>query len=132
MKKNQISRMLSVIFLTAGFVLFLSARLSDPIPVEIQVSPNVLNISSMGTVVTVHTDILYSQVAGASVSLNDVPIDWWKSDDRGYFVAKFNMIAVKTSAGLVLNEYNSLSLTGQTKDGQFFEGSSEILVIKTK
>jgi hypothetical protein len=38
------------------------------------------------------------------------------------------MIAVKTSTGLVLNEYNTLSLTGQTKEGQFFVGSTEIFV----
>ena len=38
--------------------------------IEIDVAPNVLNIASSGTVVTVHTDIAYSAVAGASVSLN--------------------------------------------------------------
>jgi len=123
--------MLSLAVLTLVFLFFQSSKTADLV-VDIQVSPNVLNISSMGTVVTIHTNLPYSLVAGASVSLNDVPIDWWKSDDRGYFVAKFDMLTVKQSAGLVLNEYNTLTLVGMMKDGEPFEGSSEILVIKKK
>jgi len=63
--------------------------------IEIDVSPNVLNIQSQGTVVTVHTDIGFSAVVGSSVLLNDVEIQSWKADNRGNFVAKFFMDAIK-------------------------------------
>jgi hypothetical protein len=78
--------------------------------------------------VTVHTSLPYSQVAGVSVTLNELPISWWKADNRGYFVAKFNIDDVK---GLPLNvdEYNTLTLTGVKTDGEQFTGSAEILVI---
>ena len=70
--------------------------------IEIDVSPNVLNIQSKSTIVTVHTDVAYSLVTGASVFLNGVTIDWWKSDDRGNFVAKFNSDEVKALDGLII------------------------------
>ena len=63
--------------------------------IMIDVSPNVINIQSQSTVVTVHTDIAFSLVVGASVYLNGVAIDWWKSDDRGNFVAKFDSDEIK-------------------------------------
>ena len=66
------------------------------IEIEIDVSPNVLNIQSESAIVTVHTDIAYNLVIGASVFLNGVAIDWWKSDDRGNFVAKFVSDEIKT------------------------------------
>ena len=44
--------------------------------IEIDVSPNVLNIQSNSTIVTVHTDIDYNLVVGATVFLNGVAIDW--------------------------------------------------------
>ena len=72
--------------------------------IQIQVSPNVLNIGSKGEIVTVHTDLPYSIVKGASVFLNGVPISWWKSDDRGYFVAKFDIDKVKYEAGLLVGD----------------------------
>jgi len=96
--------------------------------IQIQVSPNVLNIGSKGEVVTVHTDLPYSSVTGASVFLNGVPISWWKSDDRGYFVAKFDMDKVKYEAGLIVGE-NMVVLTGMTKDGVQFTGQQTLKVI---
>lgn len=97
--------------------------------IEIDVSPNVLNIQSQSTIVTVHTDISYSLVTGASVFLNGVAIDWWKSDDRGNFVAKFNSDEIKTLEGLIIGDYNTLTLTGFTTGGEAFIGTQEILVI---
>ena len=94
----------------------------------IDVAPGVLNLQNNGQVVTVHTDIPFSQVAGASVMLNELEISWWKADNRGYFVAKFNIEAVK-GLPLLVNEYNTLSLTGVNIDGEEFTGSAEILVI---
>ena len=97
--------------------------------IEIDVSPNVLNIQSESTVVTVHTDIAYSLVVGASVYLNGVAIDWWKSDDRGNFVAKFKSDEIKTLDGLIIGDYNTLTLTGFTTGGEAFLGTQDIMVI---
>ena len=69
------------------------------------------------TIVTVHTDIAYNLVVGASVSLNGVEIDWWKSDDRGNFVAKFDSDEIKTLDGLIIGDYNTLTLFGFTTGG---------------
>lgn len=100
----------------------------ESIEIEIDVSPNVLNIQSQSTIVTVHTDIAYNLVVGATVSLNGVEIDWWKSDDRGYFVAKFVSDAIK-DLDLSIGNYNKLVLLGLTKDNDPFIGAQDIMVI---
>ena len=107
-------------------------RASSAVEEGIDVAPNVLNIQSSGTVVTVHTSLPYSAVVGATVALNGVAIDWWKADNQGFFVAKFVMDEIKAladSGDLVIGELNELTLTGLTTDGLEFEGSQEILVI---
>lgn len=63
--------------------------------IDIQVSPNVLNLANSGEVVTIHTDLPYSSVIGTSVTLNGVAIAWWKSDAQGNFVAKFEINTIK-------------------------------------
>ena len=112
-----------------ALVLFQMPAQSHAFDIEIDVSPNVLNIQSNSTIVTVHTDIDYNLVAGASVFLNGVPIDWWKSDDRGNFVAKFNSDEIKTLEGLSIGGYNTLVLTGYTTGEEAFIGMQEIMVI---
>ena len=97
--------------------------------IAIDVSPNVLNIQSNSTIVTVHTDIAYRLVVGATVFLNGVAIDWWKSDDRGNFVAKFDSDEIKTLDGLITGDYNTLTLNGFTTEGEAFVGTQSILVI---
>ena len=97
--------------------------------IEIDVSPNVLNIQSQSTIVTVHTDIAYNLVVGATVFLNDVEIDWWKSDDRGNFVAKFVSDEIKTLEGLIIGDYNTRVLIGYTTGGDPFMGTQDIMVI---
>ena len=99
------------------------------IEIEIDVSPNVLNIQSESAIVTVHTDIAYSLVTGASVFLNGVAIDWWKSDDRGNFVAKFVSDEIKALEGLIIGDYNTLTLIGFTTGEEAFEGTQDIMVI---
>ena len=99
------------------------------IEIEIDVSPNVLNIQSESAIVTVHTDIAYNLVTGASVFLNGVAIDWWKSDDRGNFVAKFVSDEIKTLEGLIIGDYNTLTLIGFTTSEEAFEGTQDIMVI---
>ena len=97
--------------------------------IEIQVSPNILNLQSNGIVVTIHTDVAYSLVDASTVELNDVEIQSWKADNQGNFVAKFNMDDIKGLPGLKIGEYNILTLDGQTTDGGTFTGSEEVLVI---
>ena len=117
-----------------GLVALLLLLLQMPSPcyafdIEIDVSPNVLNIQSNSTIVTVHTDIAYSLVVGTSVFLNDVAINWWKSDDRGNFVAKFDSDEIKTLDGLIIGDYNKLTLTGYTTENEAFIGTQDIMVI---
>lgn len=118
-----------VLAVTLCWLLYPAAALSAEIPVQIDVAPNVLNIQSQGAIVTVHTDIAYSAVDGASVYLNGVAIQWWKADARGNFVAKFVMDEIKTLDGLIIGDYNTLMLIGYTTDGDPFIGEQEIKVI---
>jgi hypothetical protein len=115
-----------IIVLMIGLLIPLSGFNQEVI--EIQVSPNVLNLQNNGVVVTIHTDIPYSSVIGSSVSLNGLEIESWKSDNQGYFVAKFNMDEVKDLEGIEIGGYNTLTLSGETGIGTF-TGSDEILVI---
>ena len=121
---------LPVLFCIAlALVLFQMPAQCQAYDIEIDVSPNVLNIQSQSTVVTVHTDIAYSLVVGSTVTLNDVEINYWKSDDRGNFVAKFLSEEIKTLDGLIIDDYNKLVLFGYTADKDAFVGMQDILVI---
>jgi hypothetical protein len=118
-----------VFCMALALVFFQNPAKCHAFDIAIDVSPNVLNIQSQSTIVTVHTDIAYSLVVGASVFLNDVAIDWWKSDDRGNFVAKFDSDEIKTLDGLIIGDYNKLTLTGYTTGGEAFIGTQDIMVI---
>ena len=129
-QKTTRSVILSLALLLALSAGALPAAAADPegFQITIDVAPNILNLSNQGTVVTVHTDIGYSAVAGSTVYLNGVPIYFWKSDSRGYFVAKFVMNEVK-DLPLVIDGYNTLTMVGTTKAGEAFWGTQDILVI---
>ena len=119
-----------VLAVTLGLFVYPAATFAFEI--EIDVAPNVLNIQSESVVVTVHTDISYSAVAGSSVFLNGVAINHWKSDARGNFVAKFLSDEIKTLDGLIIGDYNTLVLTGYTTDddvSEAFKGEQDIMVI---
>ena len=129
--KNLLQRVLSPIVAVSLLFAF-SAFNANASGVTIDVAPNVLNIQSNSVVVTVHTDIAYSSVVGSSVYINGVAIDWWKADNQGNFVAKFDSDEVKTLDGLVIGDYNELVLSGYTTYSESFIGSQEILVIDNK
>ena len=118
-------------FVLFSFLFFSPATsYSDDIEIEIDVAPNVLNIQSEGTLVTIHTDISYWLVEPATVLLNDIAISWWKQGNRGNFVAKFSMGEVKSVfEDDDLWNYNYLTLLGSTKGGEEFSGTQAILVI---
>ena len=122
MKKSILS---GLIILCAMLV---AVSTSNAYEIMIDVSPNVLNLQSNGTVVTVHTNVDYNTVIASSVFLNGVPISFYKSDDRGYFVAKFVMDDVK-DLPLIIGELNTLLLLGATDDGLSFTGTQDIKVI---
>lgn len=130
-------RMLSCCAGFFAFVVFSVFALGAPAPshgfeITIQVAPSTLNIQSCGEVVTIHTSIAYSSVVGASVTLNDLPISWWKADNQGNFVAKFVMTEVKALAetgGLQVPGENELTVVGTTTDGATFTGTQTITVI---
>ena len=129
-RKNAKTLCLSLLCCMAlALVFFQNPAESHAFDIEIDVSPNVLNIQSNSNIVTVHTDIAYSLVVGASVFLNDVAIDWWKSDDRGNFVAKFVSDEIKALEGLIIGDYNTLTLIGFTTGEEAFEGTQDIMVI---
>jgi hypothetical protein len=109
-------------------IILMAAGTANAYEILIDVSPNVLNIQSQGTVVTVHTNVDYNMVIASSVFLNGIPIDFYKSDDRGYFVAKFVMDDVK-NLPLDIGELNTLLLLGATDDGLSFTGTQDIKVI---
>lgn len=102
---------------------------SQAFEISIEVAPNVLNLQNSGEVVTVHTSIAFSSVVGGSVRLNGIPIDWWKADNQGNFVAKFVMDEVKNLPVLEVPGENELTLVGSTTDGAEFTGTQTITVI---
>lgn len=97
--------------------------------IEVDFAPNVLNIQSESVVVTVHTDIAYSDVVGSSVFLSGIEISPCKSDSRGNFVAKFLSDQVNTLDGLNIDNYKTLVLTGYTTLNEAFIGKQDIKVI---
>ena len=115
-----------------ALVLFHAPIQCHAFEITIDVAPSTLNLQSQGQVVTVHTNIAFSSVDGGTVSLNGIPIDWWKADNQGNFVAKFLMTEVKAladSGGLTVPGENTLELVGYTTDGAEFTGSQTITVI---
>ena len=129
LKNSKGYHVFTVIFITLALVISQVPGKAYGFDIEIDVAPNALNIQSQSIVVTVHTDIAYSVVAGASVFLNGVAIDWWKSDNQGNFVAKFSSDEIKTLDGLIIGDYNKLVLTGYTEEGEAFIGFQDIMVI---
>jgi len=122
-----------LVSLVAALLVFSSGPVAaDEIAIEIVVSPNVINLASASTVVTVHTDIAYSAVDGATVTLDGVPIDWWKADNQGCFVAKFRAQDVKDILVDSVGEQVTQELWGVTKMGVEFSGSDDVGVINVK
>ena len=110
-------------------VFFLSlASTGNAFEILIDVSPNVLNLQSMGELVTVHTNIGFGDVNVSSIYLNNVLIASWKADNQGYFVAKFKMEDIK-NLPLIIGGYNTLMMVGVTKGGLAFSGQQDIKVI---
>ena len=113
-------------------MLIFSAGLALAQTVPIMVSPNVINLDSEGTWVTVHAEIPYSTVVGLSVQLNGIEVEYTKADNRGELVAKFVLGDVKDylvdTLEPALGEIK-LTLVGMTTSGDTFSGTDIIDVI---
>ena len=72
-----------VLLWAPALVVFLSAGTLRAVEIPIEISPNVLNISSKSRVVTVHAGIAYGDVDVTTVFLNGIAIKSWKADARG-------------------------------------------------
>ena len=102
--------------------------------IDIDIAPNVLNLQRPGSCLTVHTDIPYSLVDCGTVELeverDSVSPYLCKSDDRGYFVAKFSMSTIK-DLPLIMDVENTFTLVGETKgeEPEFFWGEQDIKVV---
>lgn len=110
------------------FLLLNTSFIPASIEIDIDVAPAVLNLQNQAQVVTVHTSIAYGLVVASTVYLNDIAINSWKADDRGFFVAKFLMKDVKNLPFDIGND-NRLTLVGKTITGDDFWGESTIKVI---
>ena len=97
--------------------------------ITIEIAPSTLNLQSNGKVVTVHTDVPYSDIDVASVFLGGVLIHSWKADDRGYFVAKFLIDDIKTLDGLKIDDYNTLKFVALTIYNEEVWGVADVMVI---
>jgi hypothetical protein len=117
-----------IVLSLAALLVAAAAAYASDIDISIKISPNVLNLGRPGDCLTVHTDIGFSQVVGASVMLNGVAVQSWKSDNRGQFVAKFDMADI-VDLPLEVGAYNRFELTGETTAGETFCGGQEIMVI---
>jgi hypothetical protein len=125
--KNMIFRPIWLLVLAAA-IFFAAPVQSQALEITIDVSPNVLNIQSVGLCVTVHTDIGYSKVDPTTVYLNGVLIDGYFADDRGFFVAKFDMNEIK-NLPFDYEKYNTFKLEGTMISGESFSGTQQIKVI---
>jgi len=94
--------------------------------VTIVVSPSTVALESQGVWVTVHAEIPYSVVVGLTVSLNGIPVDVTKADNRGELVAKFALDDVKD---ILEVGTATLTLSGMTSADEPFTGTDTIQVI---
>ncbi len=105
------------------------AGLAGDTVVNIQVSPNVINMKAPVPSVTVHADIPYSLVAGG-VTLNGVSASSLFADDCGNLVAKFPADAIK--AVIDVGTSVEMTLEGTLDVGGTFVGTDFVKVISVK
>jgi len=127
MSNTLLSRVFLTLLLTATIISVSSADPNRDIEIELRISPNTIVIGSPGDWVTAHTDIAFSSVNTATVSLNGVPAAWTLADNKGNLVAKF----VRDDVENIVSPPDALlSLTGMTIEGENFSGSDVVRVIE--
>ena len=108
--------------------LFAGKAVADEI--DVKVSPHTINLASKGAWITVHVAVPYNLVDRDHLELcvdgNPVAVAWSKADDRGDFVAKLNIQAVKD---LVAPPTATFTVDGIARDGTVFFGSDTVKVV---
>lgn len=120
-----------------GLVFGLSVGAVCAESVPIVVSPNVINIDSLGGGVTVHAEIPFSIVDVGSISATldgkAITVQSAFADNCGDLVVKFDMAEVKgilvDSDGEIISANPTLVLEGVSDLGDF-SGSDDVRVIK--
>ncbi len=141
MKKTE--RKQPYLFLLAGILSlalsgFFTPGISQAFDISVNISPNIINLESSDHTFGIHTTIPYSDVNIAEVVLrcpNDYGLDPTVcfADSLGNLVAKFNTSDLETGCDLVINDYNTLVLEGETKtDPELFFGAGEVLIIESQ
>lgn len=127
-------------FLLLSMVTFLLPVSSHGFGIVIDVTPTQLNLRNPGEVVTINTNIAYESVDPETVivgftdgsSEKTLVIEWWKADNKGEFVAKFEMSEVLAAIKEILGNKSGdikITLTGQTTEAATFTGEQTITVI---
>lgn len=116
-----------VILLAAAASFVMANKANDADEFCITITPKTLVLSNSGTVVSVHSNIPYSLVVTASLTLNGLDADYTKADACGDLVVKFTRDDVK---GIVEPGEATLTLSGVLYDGSYFQASDTILVKK--
>ena len=106
--------------------------------VPIVVSPNVINIDSLGGGVTVHAEIPFGLVDVGSISATldgkAITVQSAFADNCGDLVVKFDLGEVKAilvnDSGEIINTNPTLVLEGATKFEDDFYGADQVRVIK--
>jgi len=124
---------IKVLLALIGFALMATmtplASHADDFVIDIDVSPNVINIGSSSTWVTVHADIPYDVVNASSVvlivGLSTFSNDLCFADDRGNLVAKFDINVVKKQLKDLgtIDDLFTFALSGLTKA---FDGNAQV------
>ncbi len=118
----------SIASVLATVVLAAAVR-GEEVTVPIVIPPSTINLQSQGTWVTVHAEIDYSDVVGATVTLDGIPVKATFADNQGDLVAKF---AVEDVRGIVQPGPAELTLSGTTRDGGTFSGTDMVKVISVQ
>ena len=122
-----IMRRITIIATSLFFTLAAVTALCATLDVAVQIAPMKLLLGAdQGGYVTVHAAIAYGLVDTDSLTLNGVPVDYTKSDNRGELVAKFPEVAVKD---IVAPPCAELVLSGMTIDGESFSGADVVQVV---
>lgn len=103
--------------------------------ITIDLAANFLNLSGNISRAEFHTNIRFSRVDCATVTLtvetedpSSIPVDLCRSDGRGFLVAEFSIEKIE-DMDPEIGEENTFVLEGKTKVGESFYGSQEILVV---
>jgi len=121
-KKMAISRFATLAVIVGIGLVSTGGYVLAQVEAEITVSPQTLVLSSnSASWVTVHTNLRYSSVQSASVTLDGIPIAWSKADAPKFQIAEIKNIAVPPTV--------ELTLAGTLKDGQTFSGTDIVSVI---